>query len=144
MKSIISTFLLFVLLILPIAGQKGGRAELKQLQGPQNPRLAFVIHGGAGVIRRGSMTPEKEKAYQAKLTEVLLAGYKALQSGKSSLDAVEIAIRMSEDARRITMDGIRSRHPEYTDDEVRHAMLRLTLGDELYAAAWPSRPLLAP
>ena len=98
MKAVVSTFLLFALLIIPITGQKSGHAELKQLQGPQNPRLAFVIHGGAGVITRGSMSPEKEKAYQAKLEEVVLAGYKALQSGKSSLDAVELAIRMMEDS----------------------------------------------
>jgi beta-aspartyl-peptidase (threonine type) len=98
MKAVVSAFLLFSLLIIPITGQKSGHVELKQLQGPQNPRLAFVIHGGAGVITRGSMSPEKEKAYQAKLEEVVLAGYKALQSGKSSLDAVELAIRMMEDS----------------------------------------------
>jgi beta-aspartyl-peptidase (threonine type) len=51
-----------------------------------------------GVITRGSMSPEREKAYKLKLEEVVLAGYKALQSGKSSLDAVEIAIRMMEDS----------------------------------------------
>ena len=98
MKAFFSTVILFALLVIPITGQKAGHAELKQLQGPQNPRLAFVIHGGAGVIRRGSMTPEKEKAYVAKLQEVVLAGYKALQSGKSSVDAIEIAIRMMEDS----------------------------------------------
>ena len=98
MKAFFSTVILFALLAIPIIGQKAGHAELKQLQGPQNPRLAFVIHGGAGVIRRGSMTPEKEKAYVAKLQEVVLAGYKALQSGKSSVDAIEIAIRMMEDS----------------------------------------------
>lgn len=78
--------------------QKGAFGEIKQLQGPQNPRLAFVIHGGAGVIKRGSLTPEREKQYRDKLEEAVLAGYKALQSGKSSLDAVEIAIRMLEDS----------------------------------------------
>jgi beta-aspartyl-peptidase (threonine type) len=78
--------------------QKGSFAEIKQLQSPQNPRIGFIIHGGAGVIKRGSMTPEKEKAYRDKLTEALLAGYKALQDGKTSLDAVEIAIRMLEDS----------------------------------------------
>jgi beta-aspartyl-peptidase (threonine type) len=50
------------------------------------------------VIRRGDLTPEKEKAYRAALEEALLAGYKALQAGKSSLDAVEIAIKMMEDS----------------------------------------------
>jgi hypothetical protein len=57
---------------------------------------------------------------------------------------VELAADMSEEARRVTMSGIRSRHPEYTAEELRNAMLRLVLGDELYVAAWPGRPLLAP
>jgi beta-aspartyl-peptidase (threonine type) len=100
MKAFFSTVILFALLVFPSAqfAQKGSFAEIKQLQGPQNPRLAFVLHGGAGVITRGSMTPEREKEYKAKLEEALLAGYKALQSGKTSLDAVEIAIRMLEDS----------------------------------------------
>ncbi len=100
MKAIFSTLLLFALLAFPLSftAQKGGFAEIKQLQGPQNPRLGFVIHGGAGVIKRGSLTPAREKEYRDKLEEALLAGYKALQAGKSSLDAVEIAIRMLEDS----------------------------------------------
>jgi beta-aspartyl-peptidase (threonine type) len=57
-----------------------------------------MIHGGAGVIRKGSLSAEKEKAYRAKLEEALLAGYKALQDGKSGLDAVETAIKMLEDS----------------------------------------------
>ena len=81
-----------------VFAQKAGGTEIKQLQGPQNPRLGFVIHGGAGVIRRGSLTPEREKEYRDKLEEALMAGYKALQDGKSGLDAVEIAIRIMEDS----------------------------------------------
>ncbi|MET0752860.1 MAG: isoaspartyl peptidase/L-asparaginase [Pyrinomonadaceae bacterium] len=57
-----------------------------------------MIHGGAGVIRRGDLTPEKEKEYRAKLEEALTTGYKALQAGKSSLDAVETAIKILEDS----------------------------------------------
>jgi beta-aspartyl-peptidase (threonine type) len=100
MKAFFSTVILFALLVFPSAqfAQKGSFAEIKQLQGPQNPRLAFILHGGAGVITRGSMTAEREKEYKAKLEEALLAGYKALQSGKTSIDAVEIAIRMLEDS----------------------------------------------
>lgn len=96
----VAVFLAAILLILPLSAspQKGGFAEIKQLHGPQNPRLGFVIHGGAGVIRRGSLTPEREKQYRAKLEEALLAGYTALKNGKSSLDAVEIAIRILEDS----------------------------------------------
>ena len=100
MKTSITFLLIFALLFLPIAipAQKAGFPEIKQLQSPQTPRLGFILHGGAGVIRRGSLTPEKEKAYRAKLEEAVMAGYKALQAGKSGLDAVEIAIRILEDS----------------------------------------------
>ena len=100
MKKIL-TLLLAVLICfspLTVAAQKGSFPELRQRQSPQNPRLGFVIHGGAGVIRKGSLSAEKEKEYRAKLEESLLAGYKALQDGKSSLDAVEIAIKILEDS----------------------------------------------
>jgi beta-aspartyl-peptidase (threonine type) len=96
----LAVFLAFSLVLLPSAGfaQKPAPAEIKQLHGPQNPRLGFVIHGGAGVISRGSLTPEREKEYRDKLQEALLAGYRALQAGRSGLDAVEIAIRILEDS----------------------------------------------
>ncbi len=79
-------------------GQKRTFTVLNQLQGPQNPRLGFMIHGGAGVLSKSTMTPEKEKAYRADLEKAVVAGYKALQEGKTSLDAVEIAIRILEDS----------------------------------------------
>ncbi len=90
--------LIAVVFIMPISAQRGGFAEMRQLQSPQSPKLGFMLHGGAGVIKKGSLTPEKEKEYRAKLEEALLAGYKALQSGKSSLDAIEIAIKLLEDS----------------------------------------------
>jgi len=89
--------MLFVFPLLTFA-QKGSFAEMKQLQSPQSPRLGFILHGGAGVIKQGSLTPEKEAEYRKKLEEAVLAGYKALQNGKSSVDAVEIAIRILEDS----------------------------------------------
>ena len=100
MKVIISALLFLSLLAGPLSlsAQKGSFGDVKQLQGPQNPRLGFIIHGGAGVITRGSLTPEREKEYRAKLEEALLAGYKALQTGKPGLDAIEIAIRILEDS----------------------------------------------
>jgi beta-aspartyl-peptidase (threonine type) len=100
MKKSLSCLLAVFLFAPPLLtlGQKGGFAEIKQLQSPQNPRLGFVIHGGAGVIKRGSLSPEKEAEYKKKLEEAVLAGYKALQDGKTSLDAVEIAIRILEDS----------------------------------------------
>src|SRR5215212_7550457 len=98
MKAVLTIFVILALCPFSVTAQKSSYPTMKQLQGPQNPRLGFIIHGGAGTITRASMTPEQEKEYRAKLEEVLMAGYKALQDGKSSLDAVEIAIRMMEDS----------------------------------------------
>ena len=100
MKRLTSILLIAVTLVFPLGAiaQKGSFAELKQLQSPQNPRLGFIIHGGAGVISKATLTPEREKEFRAKLEEAVLAGYKALQAGKTSLDAVEIAIRIMEDS----------------------------------------------
>jgi len=55
---------------------------------------------------------------------------------------VAMAAEMSETAFRLAEDGVRMRHPHYTDDEVRHAALRLRLGEELFAAAFPAVPPL--
>jgi beta-aspartyl-peptidase (threonine type) len=94
--------LVFILSVLPLAnisiGQTATAKDEKPLRGPQKPKLGFVIHGGAGVIRKGSLTPEMEKQYREKLEEAVMAGYRALQEGKKSLDAVEIAIRIMEDS----------------------------------------------
>jgi beta-aspartyl-peptidase (threonine type) len=97
-KSLTVIATLVLLTNICVVAQKGDKPGIVQLQGPQNPRLGFVIHGGAGVISKGSLTPEKEKEFRAKLEEAVLAGYRALQAGKSSLDAVEIAIRIMEDS----------------------------------------------
>lgn len=66
--------------------------EIKQTQ------YAMVIHGGAGTILKSQMTPEREQAYKAKLTEALKSGYDLLKAGKPSLDAVEAAVRIMEDS----------------------------------------------
>lgn len=56
----------------------------------------LVIHGGAGVIRR-DMTPVREKAVRAALTQALQDGYAQLKAGKPALDAVAAAITVLED-----------------------------------------------
>lgn len=100
MKKFVSVFLTLLLLSLPLSApaQKGSFPDIKQLQSPQKPRLGFMIHGGAGVIRRGDLSPEREKEYRQKLEEAVLAGYKALREGRSGLDAIEIAIKIMEDS----------------------------------------------
>lgn len=61
------------------------------------PEFGIVIHGGAGAIARYKMTPELEKAFHTGLTESLTAGYEILESGGSSLDAVQRAVNVMED-----------------------------------------------
>jgi beta-aspartyl-peptidase (threonine type) len=62
------------------------------------PRWGIVIHGGAGVIQRESLSPEREAAVRAALTEALQAGHALLAQGGTSLDAVTAAIRVLEDS----------------------------------------------
>ena len=50
----------------------------------------------------------------------------------------ELAAQMSEDARSITLDAIRARHPEYDAEQVKRALVRLLYGDEFARAAWPA------
>lgn len=58
---------------------------------------SLVIHGGAGVMERKTMTPEREKAVRAALQRALDAGSAVLKRGGSSLDAVEATVRVLED-----------------------------------------------
>ncbi len=59
--------------------------------------IAIAIHGGAGVIDRAQMSPEREESYRAGLSAALDAGYAILERGGSSLDAVAEAVRLLED-----------------------------------------------
>jgi beta-aspartyl-peptidase (threonine type) len=57
--------------------------------------FAIVIHGGAGWSR--NISEEKQKAIQEGLKQALATGYSILESGGSSLDAIEAAIMILED-----------------------------------------------
>jgi beta-aspartyl-peptidase (threonine type) len=61
------------------------------------PRWSIVVHGGAGVIERASLTPELEAQYRAAMHRALTTGGVILDRGGSSLDAVEAVIREMED-----------------------------------------------
>lgn len=57
----------------------------------------LVIHGGAGVILRADMTPEREAAYEAALQEAMEAGADVLRGGGEAIDAVQAAVLVMED-----------------------------------------------
>ncbi|NOJ79439.1 isoaspartyl peptidase/L-asparaginase family protein [Myxococcus xanthus] len=62
------------------------------------PKWGLVIHGGAGVISRENLSPEREAEVRAALTRSLQAGHAVLAGGGSALDAVSAAVRILEDS----------------------------------------------
>ena len=55
-------------------------------------QFSIAIHGGAGTLVKGMMTPELEAKYKTHLEKALTIGYNVLKQGGSSLDAVEKAV----------------------------------------------------
>lgn len=66
-------------------------------QAAAQQRWTLVIHGGAGVIERARITPEKDREIRAALTRSLDAGSAVLARGGQAVDAVEAAVRVLED-----------------------------------------------
>jgi hypothetical protein len=50
---------------------------------------------------------------------------------------LELACELSDFVRSNCASGVRSRHPEYSEDQVRLAVARLTLGDKLFREVYP-------
>ena len=78
-----------VSLIIAMSFSMGAMAESK---------TALVIHGGAGVIKPGSMSSQTEAEIRRDLNLALDAGNAVLSSGGSALDAVIAAIRVLEES----------------------------------------------
>lgn len=62
-----------------------------------NP-FSIAIHGAAGTLLKGQMTPEKEASYKKTLQNALDIGFEVLKSGESATDAVTAAVRVLEDS----------------------------------------------
>ena len=61
-------------------------------------KYSIAIHGGAGTLIKGKMTPEKERSYRTRLQESLDAGFEILKNNGSALDAVEKAVTILENS----------------------------------------------
>lgn len=57
---------------------------------------------------------------------------------------VAVMFRLSEAARRWSIAGIRHRHPHYDAFQLRLALARMTLGDDIVRRVWPDFELLDP
>ena len=60
--------------------------------------FSIAIHGGAGTLVKGMMTPELESKYKQALKQARDFGYLILEKGGSSVDAVEQAVKILEDS----------------------------------------------
>ncbi len=60
--------------------------------------FSIAIHGGAGTLVKGMMTPKLEAQYKAALQLALDAGYNVLEAGKTAVEAVEVAVKLLEDS----------------------------------------------
>jgi beta-aspartyl-peptidase (threonine type) len=60
--------------------------------------FSIAIHGGAGTLVKGMMTPELESKYKLALKQARDTGYLILEKGGSSVDAVEQAVKILEDS----------------------------------------------
>ena len=55
-----------------------------------------------------------------------------------------LAFRLTCLAREASRAGIRARHPDYAEEDVRRAFFRLLHGDAITRSVWPDRELLEP
>jgi beta-aspartyl-peptidase (threonine type) len=63
----------------------------------QRPAWRLLVHGGCGIIERGTLTGEQDREARAALEQALAAGSAILERGGAALDAVEAAVRILED-----------------------------------------------
>lgn len=57
---------------------------------------------------------------------------------------LELTLEMSDEGRQLAADGVRHRHPDYTECQVQDAVRFVMLGEKLYREVWPENPLPQP
>ncbi|REE00520.1 beta-aspartyl-peptidase (threonine type) [Marinoscillum furvescens DSM 4134] len=90
--------LIFSLSVLTILVGCQQSVNKENSQPDPSPKVAIVIHGGAGTISRDKMTPEAEAAYREQLQLALTTGYQLLEAGESSCKAIQEAILLMENS----------------------------------------------
>ncbi|PWK20864.1 isoaspartyl peptidase/L-asparaginase family protein [Xanthomarina spongicola] len=60
--------------------------------------FSIAIHGGAGTLVQGMMTPELESKYKQALKQARDSGYDILENGGTAIEAVEQAVKLLENS----------------------------------------------
>lgn len=121
---------LFIFLTAIISSCQPAQKE-ESLAKVQERKIAIVIHGGAGTIKKENMDSLTEVAYREKLDEALLVGYEILSSGGSSCDAIQQTIMIMENSPLFNA-GIGAVFTATGENELDASIMR---GDDLNAGA---------
>jgi beta-aspartyl-peptidase (threonine type) len=87
-----------VLSVLLAVAAMNATAESQVPPPPEPGRTALVIHAGAGVIERASLSADDEAAIRVDLDRALDAGHAVLRDGGTALDAVTAAVVVLEES----------------------------------------------
>jgi beta-aspartyl-peptidase (threonine type) len=85
-----------VILMATVATAQQTASQPLVLQAPAG-KWAIVLHGGAGVIERKTMTPERDRQYREGLDQAVHAAANVLDANGPAVEAVEAALRILED-----------------------------------------------
>ena len=72
--------------------------------------------------------------------EVQLGIYRRMEPS----ERLQVGLDLTDLSRHLLAEGIRHRHPEYEDEQVRFATIRAWLGADLFALVYPEAPALDP
>jgi len=50
---------------------------------------------------------------------------------------LKLALQLIETEKKLLMEGIKKRHPEYKEKEIKLALIRILLGEELFEKVYP-------
>ncbi len=95
------TYFLLVFLIFGCKNDKNDTSSIILNSKQTNESVknfGIVLHGGAGTILKSNLSDSLEAAYMLKLEEAVKIGYKILENGGTSLDAVTHTINVLEDS----------------------------------------------
>ena len=54
---------------------------------------------------------------------------------------LKMAFEMTASMRKVSAEGVRSRHPEYTPRQVELAVIRMMIGEDLFRRAYPGEDI---
>jgi len=57
---------------------------------------------------------------------------------------LKLALKLFETEKKLLLEGIRTRHPEYNKNKVKLALIKIFLGDELFEKVYPDKRGIRP